>query len=68
MAGSPEQDQKSEEDRGLLSLTLCPPPGSQQPALNQLLASLSISISLSDNTGQTPRRRKMSFQCKTESV
>ena len=59
--GSPEQDQKSEEDRQLLSLTLCPPLGSQQPALNQLLASLSISITLSDNTGQTPRRRKMSF-------
>lgn len=59
--GSPEQDQKSEEDRRLLSLTHCPPLGSQQPALNQLLASLSISITLSDNTGQTPRGRKMSF-------
>ena len=61
MIRSPEQDQRSEEDRGLLSLTLCPALGSQQPALNQLLASLSISISLSDSTGQAPRRRKMSF-------
>lgn len=45
----------------LLSLILCPPLGSQEPALNQIVALLSISVSLSDNTGQPPRRRKMSF-------